>query len=166
MEHRDRWRAHPPLPEPREDPGPGSEPRQPRPGRRCRARRSTEPCRRSGLLEDSVPGSATQECKLDSLQIWNAPRWCVIVLINRLRFTHFQIYISVNWMSLVLGIMFPQLYRHSLIDTFQSQPWIIQLICSFMINWKLKSNRLSYLKQIGGSLPLESPLTASNCCCC
>lgn len=64
MEHRDRGRAHPPLPKPREDPSPGPEPRQPRPGLRHWAWHPAGPCGWSRLLEDALPDSATQDCKL------------------------------------------------------------------------------------------------------
>ena len=67
VEHRDRWGAHPPLPELREDPGSGSEPGQSRPGLRHWIRRSARQRQRLRLLEDSVPDSATQDCESGSL---------------------------------------------------------------------------------------------------
>lgn len=67
MEHRDRRGAHPPLPKPREDPSPGPEPWQPHPGLRHRAWRPAGPRWWSRLLEDALPDSATQDCKLGAL---------------------------------------------------------------------------------------------------
>lgn len=67
VEHRDRWWANLPLPKSREDPGPCSQPWQPRSWLHHWAWHPACMCRRSRLLEDTLPLSATQDCKLGTL---------------------------------------------------------------------------------------------------